>query len=318
MMRISFLPQAWRHRARTAIEARSVRMDECVATAMASYGNAHVFPFGFLRDHKLLAQLVEMHLEGKFRLISPMEFVILHGTLPGTQIPEDSRLAQHVVGNQLVIVHALAILKEAFVHQGILSQDRARHLLTESADLFLQPANLQVERRGHFWFLSRREVMPSPISPTQPMPGMHTVECHHAGTMAKLQGGIECTVRAVLESKGILFDNWAIMRDNSKRIMLQPEENWRNINQPLHFFELTFCIEPGSLHCEVKQELMAIAKAASRKNSKAPGLLALSWIGHTYVEQLIDKAKTCLSRQSGADLCCLPLFTKQMATQPSP
>ena len=102
-------------------------MDECVATAMASYGSAHVFPFDFLRDHKLLAQLVEMHLEGKFRLISPMEFVILHGTLPGTQIPEDSRLAQHVVGNQLVIVHALAILKEAFVHQGILSQDRARH-----------------------------------------------------------------------------------------------------------------------------------------------------------------------------------------------
>ena len=68
--------------------------------------------------------------------------------------------------------------------------------------------------------------MSSPISPTQPMPGMRIVECHHAGTMAKLQGGIECTVRAVLESKGILFDNWAIMRDNSRRIMLQPEENW--------------------------------------------------------------------------------------------
>ena len=42
----------------------------------------------------------------------------------------------------------------------------------------------------------------------------------------------------------------------------------------------------------------------------APGLLALSWMRHawagrTYVEQLIDKAKTCLSRRSGADLCCL-------------
>ena len=73
-----FLPPAWRHRARSAIEARCVRMDECVSTAMASYGNAHAFPTDFLRDHKLLAQLVEVHLEGKFRLISPMEFVILH------------------------------------------------------------------------------------------------------------------------------------------------------------------------------------------------------------------------------------------------
>ena len=43
--------------------------------------------------------------------------------------------------------------------------------------------------------------------------------------------------------------------------MLQPDERWGNINQPLHFFELAFCIEPGSVHCEVKQELMTIAQA---------------------------------------------------------
>ncbi|CAJ1370835.1 unnamed protein product, partial [Effrenium voratum] len=72
-----------------------------------------------------------------------MEFVILHGSLPGTLIPEDCRLAQHVVGNQLVILHAVAILKEAFMQLGILTQEKANRIIPDLAERFLHPANLQ-------------------------------------------------------------------------------------------------------------------------------------------------------------------------------
>ena len=36
--------------------------------------------------------------------------------------------AQHVVGNQLVILHAVAILKEVFVQLGILTQENANRI----------------------------------------------------------------------------------------------------------------------------------------------------------------------------------------------
>ena len=152
------------------------------------------------------------------------------------------RLAQHVVGNQLVIVHAVAILKEVFVQLGILTQENANRIIPDLTERFLHPPNLQVERRGPLLVLESEGIHAITHSPTQPMPGMRTVECHHAGTTAKLQGGIDDTIREVLETKGIPFDNWAIMRDSSRRIMLQPDERWGNINQPLHVFELTFCI----------------------------------------------------------------------------
>ena len=97
------------------LASRITHDGQCAPTFMAKYGSQHEFDISYLKKHGYFGHFVAMQDDtNSFRFWHPAEIAIIHGIVHSTFLPQELKLAWHIVGNQICLPHALLLVADMF------------------------------------------------------------------------------------------------------------------------------------------------------------------------------------------------------------